>query len=81
MDRVLERKLRDAEHWRTQIIFYDERGRRVFTDYLSLPVSEEQARNIVEDLKRYIPSHKVLRVKYAIVIERRLVGGFKLEDE
>jgi len=78
MDEVLERKLCDVEDWRTQIIFYDERGRRVFTDYLPFPVSEERVREIVEDIKRRLPFPKSVKAKYAVVIERRLVGGFKL---
>ena len=67
----------DIKYDKYQIIFYDEKGRRVFTDYTCIEPNEEYINGYYDWLKRSMP-HKAKRVAFVVVIERKLLFGMRL---
>jgi len=75
---LIERKKRDIQHDRYQIVIYDEKGRRVFTDYILVKPTPEDLMRYYEYMKRFNPE-KMRKAKVIIVIERKFVNGVILE--
>ena len=81
MDKVSE-KMRDRQldirYNRYQLIFYDENGKRVLTDYTCIEPDEEYINDYYNWLKRAMP-HKARRIAFAAVIKRELLFMVRLK--
>ena len=79
LEERLKQKELDVECMRYQIIFYDEHGRRVWTDYTSVEPDLEFISRYHEFMKRHNP-RKAERAKFVVVIERKFVCGVILSE-
>ena len=81
MDKI-EEKMRDREldikYDRYQLIFYDENGKRVLTDYTCWFHTQEYIIDYYNWLKRTMP-HKARRIAFAAVIKRELLFMVRLK--
>lgn len=79
-EELLERKMRDIERWPIQVIFYDEKGRRVFTDYLGIDYDDpELAKTILESMgRRTFRGGK--KAVVAIAVRREVLAGAVLKE-
>ena len=80
MDEI-EEKMRDRQldikYNRYQLIFYDGKGRRVFTDYTCVEPNEEYINDYYNWLKRSMPN-KASRTAFVVVVERKLLFSMRL---
>jgi len=81
MDKVSE-KMRDRQmdikYDRYQLIFYDENGKRVLTDYTCIEPDEEYINDYYNWLKRAMPN-KARRTAFVVVVERKLLFSMRLK--
>ena len=78
-DKIKQKEL-DIQSARYQIIFYDEHGRRVWTDYTAIEPDIEFLHRYHEFFKRHNP-RKAEKTKFVIVIERKFVCGVVLSGD
>jgi len=78
----IEEKMRDRQmdirYSRYQLIFYDGKGRRVFTDYTCVEPDEEYINDYYNWLKRSMP-RKAERIAFVVVVERKLLLSMRLK--
>ena len=78
-DKIKQKEL-DIQSARYQIIFYDEHGRRVWTDYTAIEPDPEFIDRYYGFFMKHNPP-KAKRAKFVIVIERRFVNGVILSGD
>jgi len=77
LEKVKNRKEYDITAWPYQIIFYDEKGRRIFTDYVAhLPM----ATALVKDYPRLARKRGKKVPKIALIVERKVIESQILEE-
>ena len=77
----MKRKMYDINLWPTQLIFYDRRGRRFFTDYLHFKVDKSSStENILRTIGRRIKRPDKKPVIGIAVIRKAIIGVILEED-
>jgi len=77
LGKVVSRKVHDIMRWPFQIIFYDERGKRVFTDYVAYL---DMAIALVIDYPKVLERRGKKVPKIALIVERKVVDSRILEE-
>jgi len=77
VDMKMRERVNDIKHLPYQLLFYDEKGRRVFTDYTSVEPNEEYINDYYNWLKRLMP-RKAERIRFIVIVKRRVLFTMRI---